>query len=196
MKSFFTVVALLTLVFASLSNAQEEIGEGFARGTRYAGFSLAIGIGTDNYGSNQAHDLALGRIHCSWIIGDVIGKDRWFQGNFELVAEAFGGFQYNPDDRHLYGLTLLPRYSFATGTRWIPFVQAGLGVTGTNIRGPDLSTYFQFNDQFGVGTHYALRRDLLLTLEYRFLHLSNAGIDQPNDGVNSHMISIGMSRLF
>ena len=43
------------------------------------------------------------------------------------------------------GLTPHLRYNFATGARWIPYVDGGAGVTVTSIGPPDLSHTFEFN---------------------------------------------------
>jgi hypothetical protein len=55
---------------------------------------------------------------------------------------------------------------------------------------------FQFNLQGGFGCYYFLKDNLALTLQYRFLHLSNACIELPNMGVNTNIICIGLSRYF
>jgi lipid A 3-O-deacylase len=88
------------------------------------------------------------------------------------------------------------RYHFATGSRWVPFVSAGVGVAYTNIAGRDLSNGFQFNLQAGAGTHYFLQEGLALTLESRWSHLSNAGLNRPNTGLNSQMVFAGLSRFY
>jgi opacity protein-like surface antigen len=96
----------------------------------------------------------------------------------------------------LFGVTPLLRYNFATGSGWMPFVDFGAGVTYTDIGRPNLSTRFQFNDQAGLGAHCFLRQDVAVTVQYRFVHLSNAGMKEPNLGVDAHVFSVGVTRLF
>ena len=88
------------------------------------------------------------------------------------------------------------RYDFATRSKWVPFVDFGAGATATGIRNGDLSTIFEFNLQAGLGTHFFLRNDLALTFQYRFIHLSNAGIEFPNVGVNTSNFLLGLSWFF
>jgi len=38
------------------------------------------------------------------------------------------------------------RYNFATGTRWIPYLEIGAGLSATSIGPTDLSHFFEFND--------------------------------------------------
>jgi lipid A 3-O-deacylase len=124
------------------------------------------------------------------------GTGHWYSGNWELLGDLFGGFQYHPDRAYLAGVTPILRYEFATGTRFVPFIDLGAGATLTDIRDGDLSTKFEFNLQYGFGTHYFLRDDLALTAQYRFIHLSNAGISSPNLGVNNNTVYLGLSWFF
>jgi opacity protein-like surface antigen len=88
------------------------------------------------------------------------------------------------------------RYDFATGTRFIPFVDVGAGVTLTGIREPDLSNIFEFNLQAGGGLHWFFRDNAALTFEFRYIHLSCAEITSPNLGVNGVLWTAGLSRFF
>jgi lipid A 3-O-deacylase len=172
------------------------VGEGFRRGTHEAGFSLGAGFGMSIIGSNQAHDLALATLHYGWVFTEVVGQDRWYRGNWEVRGEAFGGAQYRSPHNYVAGALPLIWYDFATGTRWVPFMNAGAGVAATDIRGADLSTTFEFTLQGGGGVNYFWRDNAAVTVQYRFLHLSNAGIKDPNHGVNESMFSVGMSWFF
>jgi lipid A 3-O-deacylase len=173
-----------------------NVGEGFRRGTHEAGFGLGAGFGMTIIGSKEAHDLALATLRYGWVFSDVVGRDHWYRGNWELLGEAFGGAQFHPRRAYLAGALPLLRYDFATGTRWVPFANAGAGVAATDIRGRDLSTTFEFTLQAGGGVNYFWRDNAALTFQYRFVHLSNAGIKSPNFGVNTSMFCLGLSWFF
>jgi len=64
------------------------------------------------------------------------------------------------------------------------------------IRNGDLGTTFEFNLQAGAGTHFFVQKDLALTFQYRFIHLSNAGMEFPNLGVNTSTFLLGFSWFF
>ncbi|EEF57576.1 acyloxyacyl hydrolase [Pedosphaera parvula] len=171
-------------------------GEGFKAGTKEAGFAFGAGLGMSIFGSKQAHDLALGKIHYGWIFTDVLGEEHWYRGNWELLGEGFGGVQYRPHHAYVAGGTAIFRYDFATGTCFIPFVDIGGGLTATDIGKPDLGGTFQFNLQAGGGVNYFWRDNSAITFEYRLLHISNAGIERPNLGLNTSMFYLGMSWFF
>src|SRR5882724_2210484 len=84
----------------------------------------------------------------------------------------------------------------ATGTRWIPFVDAGAGVTGTSIGTPDLSGTFEFNLQGGGGIQWFVKDNMAISVEARYVHFSNAGIRDPDHGLNGVTGMIGWSFFF
>ena len=175
---------------------QDEIGSGFRKNTIQAGFSVGGGLGTAAFGSWEAHDLSLGSVNAGWILTGVLGRDHFFKGNLEVIGELFSGVEFHPHTRYLTGFTPLARYNFATGTRWVPFLTCGAGLTLTDIGHPDLSGTFQFDPQGGFGTHYFFRENVAFTAEWRLLHISNAGISEPNHGVNTQMIMGGITWFF
>src|SRR5262249_10321985 len=108
----------------------------------------------------------------------------------------FGGAQYSPLTEWVVGLTPHLRYNFATGARWIPFIDAGTGVTVTSIGSPDLSSTFEFNLKATAGVHWVLNDTLALTSEINGMHMSDAGIHQPNHGVNNVIFMVGLTWFF
>jgi opacity protein-like surface antigen len=175
---------------------KDGVGNGFREGTFDAGLALGAGFGTRILGSSQSHDLALAAGSFGWMFTDVVAEDEWWSGNWEWLNEIFGGAQFNPDVDYLVGGTTSLRYSFATGTRWVPFVGGGVGLSATGIHHPDLGGTFEFNTQLGLGTHYFVRDDTAATLQYRWLHFSDANITSVNRGVNTQMFEVGLTWFF
>ena len=175
---------------------QDGVGQGFRSTTHTLSVEAGVGVGMAAFGSTQAHDLALTSLSYGHMWGPVLGKDHWYRGNFEYRIELFGGAQYSPSSEWLVGLTPHLRYNFATGTRWIPFFDAGAGVTATGIAHPDLGGTFEFNLQPGIGMHWFVRGNLALTGEVKYMHMSCAGIDRPNHGLNDVIGWIGLTWFF
>ena len=124
----------------------DGIGSGFRKGLFQTGATVGAGFGTTKpFRTELAHDLALTSVNLGWVFTGVMATDKWYRGNLELLVELFGGWQFKPNGRYLVGLTPLIRYNFATGSRWVLFVDGGAGVSCTNIDGPDLNGNFQFN---------------------------------------------------
>jgi opacity protein-like surface antigen len=172
------------------------IGHGFRGGARQASSVMGFTFGYRSLGSKSRHDLTLTTLRFGRVRGRSTVPGRRSHGNVELVTEVWGGVQTHPRHRSLFGVTPLLRYDFVTGSRWVPFVNAGIGVAYTNIGRPDLSRGFQFNPEAGAGTHYFVGAGLAMTVEYRFFHLSNAGLSKPNTGLNTHMLYVGLTRFY
>ena len=170
--------------------------KGFSGGTQELNLSLGAGFGMAVITSPRTHDWALGALEYGLIFTDPVGADHWYGGNWELVAELFGGEQFYPSTAYLVGIAPLLRYDFAASRRCVPFIDFGVGPTATDIRDGDLSTTFEFNVQGGAGAHFFLTDKLALTFQYRFFHLSNAGFKFPNLGANNSTFLAGLSWFF
>jgi len=175
---------------------QTGIGEGFRPGTQAIGISAGASYGVLIFGGEEHHHIALTSLSYGTMVGDVKGVGTWYQGNWELRCELFGGAQFNSETDWLVGLAPHVRYNFATGTRWIPYVDVGGGVTLTEIRAPDLGGTFQFNLQASIGTNYFFQDNMAVSLEGRYLHLSSAHLTAPNNGVNTIGAFCGINIFF
>jgi lipid A 3-O-deacylase len=86
-------------------------------------------------------------------------------------------------------------YVFAGLTDFMPlYLESGIGVSCISdkiISGRDLSTYFQFEDRIGVGLRIGRRH--IFDLNIKYVHYSNVGIKQPNDGIDGFMVSYSCS---
>ena len=172
------------------------VGQGFGSSAQTLSFEAGPLTGVRVFGGSLRHDLALLSLSYGHMLGHTVGRGTWHQGNWELRGELFGGAEYAPSSEWIIGLAPHLRYDFATGTHWVPFVDAGAGVTATSIGPPDLSNTFEFNLQASVGTHYFLRENVAVTIETRFMHVSCAGISSPNHGVNGVLATMGVAVWF
>ncbi len=74
-----------------------------------------------------------------------------------------------------------------------------LGVTGPHyisVITRDQANGFIFSNAAGVGLYYSLTKDSAVSVGYRLRHMSNAGIENPNGGIDSHFAVIGYSVFF
>jgi lipid A 3-O-deacylase len=178
---------------------QDGVGKGFLSSAQTFTLEAGVASGFAAFGGRESHDLGLLSASYGHMLSGVKGGDHWYRGNFEGRLELFGGMQYHRDvdtDGWLVGFTPHVRYNFATGSRWVPFVDLGAGVTATGLGAPDLSGTFEFNLQATTGVHWFLRDNLALTGDIRFLHVSCAGMHSPNLGMNNVAFMFGVSWFF
>ena len=174
----------------------DGIGEGFRPAAESFTFGLGASVGVSILGGRRHHALAVASLAYGRTLGNVVGQGHWYRGNFEGRLEIFSGSQFSPQPDWLAGVAPHLRYDFATGTAWVPFVDVGTGVSGTGIGRPDLSGTFEFNVQGSAGTYYFLRPNLALDVDARLLHMSCAGINSPNLGLNTILGTVGLSWFF
>lgn len=85
-------------------------------------------------------------------------------------------------------LGLLPETS-----KFQPFIKAGVGMVYMSQHTEEQSTQFNFIETGAVGAHFYFTKNTSLVVEGRMRHLSNAGIDQPNSGINTYFALVGLS---
>jgi len=81
-------------------------------------------------------------------------------------------------------------YEFA-GQNIKPYVEAGIGVavfSNTEVEGNKLGSAFNFEDRVGFGLRFAGGHEIGI----RATHYSNAGIKEPNDGIESYALHYTM----
>jgi hypothetical protein len=115
---------------------------------------------------------------------------------FEILSEGLVGSAFHPGG-YLLGETLMFRFGFKPVHGLIPFFDAGSAALHTTLdnKAPEISGHTQFLSQGGFGVERFVRPGRAIVFEYRYFHMSNAGIQQPNHGFNGSMASIGFRWL-
>lgn len=115
---------------------------------------------------------------------------------FTVISEGILGDSTHPGGE-MFGDALVLRFGLMPVGRLVPYIDAGSGPLHTTIdrQAAELSGNTQFLDQGGMGIQYFYKPDRALIFEYRYFHMSNAGIMPPNPGFNGSMITIGFCWL-
>jgi hypothetical protein len=171
--------------------------EGFQSGTWHlglmGGYSILHKVFQDRIANVHFVPLLL---QIGYTVTDVHGSFP-VRGSLELLLEPTFIITTSPSTTFGEGASVLLRYNFVTGTRWVPFFDLGVGILHWNLRLPDfLGTQFNFTVQGGPGLHYFATDHLAITGQVRLHHISNGGIETPNIGVNSSVYLLGVSYFF
>ena|SRR5258708_6001543 len=160
------------LLAASASHAQEFRLD--SAGARY-------GFPTDgrSEGFNQAEAFVNWNLPWRWQLGRT-----WpLQSRLDFSAGWLGR-----ERADAFVTTLGP--TLVLGHEGLPLsLEGGVSVTGISrdqFGSKDLGSLFQFTSHVGLNWDFAPH----LRLGYRFQHMSNAGIREPNPGLNLHMVAI------
>lgn len=111
-------------------------------------------------------------------------------GRWEFNANHWHSTRANPDNEQGYilGITPLFQYSYKL-SKFDLYMETGAGLLWLDdptIENEFKSTQFQFGDVFGLGM-----KNKDFEIGYRYLHISNAGIEVPNPGTDLHNIHLG-----
>ncbi|MEM5461645.1 acyloxyacyl hydrolase [Paraburkholderia phytofirmans] len=114
--------------------------------------------------------------------------------HFALVAEGHVAYWHTDEGNvhnHIFEFGATPVIRFVKSSGFIrPFVEAGIGVRILShpsiSESYTLSSAFQFADMVGVGAQFGSKQQY--QGGFRFQHLSNASIKEPNPGINFSQI--------
>ena len=159
-------IACLLLSFSGLSNAADITGALGA--TAQGGLTARAAMGFDWDKSWFESDT--GRLTGYWDAG----VTHWESGK-------------KASDRVSLSFSPVFVYEFKTNSSITPFIEAGVGVSlfsATRVGDKALGSSFNFEDRIGVGLKFANDDKLGL----RAIHYSNAGIKEPNSGIESFTV--------
>jgi hypothetical protein len=134
---------------------------------------------------------AIGRF--GWFLSDEAGRGSWYQGRHELLLELPLHLTVDPKTRIMTGGYLLGSWKFTSFDKVYPYVIAGGGVLYNDLGLATQGTRLNFSYQGGTGLQYLIARDMAVTMEYRYHHISNAGTAEPNEPLNSSKVLVGIS---
>ncbi len=124
------------------------------------------------------------------------------RGNLEVLGELFGGAVFHGPGDVATGFTVFFRYNFIQpGARIVPYFQAGAGGVYTDI--PEgaasddaIGQSTNFNLQAIGGLRFLLNPRWSINAEGAYRHISNAGLSDPNYGIDQVGGSLGFGFSF
>jgi len=175
---------------------------GYTKGTRE--IEVLGGAFTSlNYATRKRpqFDYALASVREGWMLGDV--RSGFFFGNEEFLLDAFAGQILQGPGTVMVGATLILRHNFLTraDALFVPYYQMGVGGLYSDAANADrvqfgIGTTFEFNLQATLGARWRVNRSWSIHTEFGYRHISNAGLDSRNGGVDAVGGFIGCGRMF
>lgn len=156
------------------------------------GYSLQLPPGVHRTNWNFAFFAPNYKYNLTGVVGE-----SFYRGTLSWMTEADIVTAYSPSSAYLLGVSpLMFEYKFLQpDAKFIPYAFVGAGFSGTNWdRKPyqnELGTDFEFLLHAGVGVEFCKTKYGAFSANYRFFHVSNAGIRFPNIGVNAGLATLG-----
>ncbi len=133
-------------------------------------------------------------------VGAIWNMDRqWFAegdwhvvGYWEASVASLQGKSSSSNNQRVTDLSVTPvfRLQQKNPTSVAPYVEGAIGfnlISPTSVNdGRRLGSAFQFGDHVGFGILFGEHKQF--ELGYRFQHISNGGIKQPNQGLNLNLL--------
>lgn len=119
----------------------------------------------------------------------LIEQPTWrLTGRWEASLGSWWADKRQQAEQSGWVLGLTPVLQYQLKTTWQPYVEFGIGLrylSDIRLAGQYKSTQFQFGDLAGLGIHWGR-----IQLGFRFLHISNGGIETPNPGTNFYTLKM------
>lgn len=184
LRAAFVVLVSGIIAFAASPSAAED---------RDGLQELSVNTG---YGWSQRDNIQVVPLYLrfGWNFPDLIDEPLHDHNiNFEWYLEPWISGVKNHQNAVEFGLTMLGlKLEYDQGQQVVPFGIAGTGPMYTGLQGANLSGPFEFASFGGGGIKLFLTQQLALSFQYRFRHISNAGIKEPNPGLNTQFVLIGL----
>lgn len=132
-----------------------------------------------------------------WILTD-LHLPSFLRGRFEYALDAIPIFLAFQPTNTAYGIGFDPlglKWNFQRHGRISPYLELTGGVLFSNHDIPPGTNTVNFMDQAALGMHI-LGVEHNVSLELRYMHISNAGLATPNPGVNTVQVRLGVGRFF
>ncbi|MBY0275167.1 acyloxyacyl hydrolase [Candidatus Binatia bacterium] len=151
---------------------------------------------TTAYGFSDKHGIEVIPLYArfAWLFPDVI--DEPLHGvnlNLKWFLEPWVAGVTSPKQNAIeFGITPIGlKLEYDAGQQVVPYLIAGTGVMYTGLGGYQLSGPFEFASFGGAGIELFLTDQLAMSFSWRIRHISNAGIEQPNPGLNTQFVMLG-----
>jgi hypothetical protein len=187
---FHRVLAALVAVAA--------IGVGTARAEEPAPRSGVQEWGVKlGYGTSQRGQVEIMPVYgqVGWAFPDLVDVPlrRWGIDFKYLVEGWIAGIHTPKSDAVELGINPVTlKIAYDAGQQFVPFIQGGIGVMYTSLQdGLELGGPFEFDEVVGAGLDLFCTKQFALSIQYRYRHMSNAGIEDDNRGLDTQYVLLG-----
>jgi hypothetical protein len=189
MRSSLFIVALL--IASSLCCAQS--------GPEQGGHEVQIWAGGGHSVSGGRGDTSVfnAGLRYGWILTGP-HLPGFLRGRLEYAVDAVPVFFVFQPANTAYGAGFDPlglKWNFVRRGRFSTYLELCGGTLFTNHNVPTYTNTVNFTDQAAFGVQ-VLGEKHNVSLELRYMHISNAGLATPNPGVNTVQVRLGVGKFF
>jgi hypothetical protein len=183
------LLAISTIGSVSLAQSRPEDGG--------REFEVWTGGGHSVSGGTRDTSVWNAGLRYGWILTRPHGPG-FLKGRFEYLVDAVPAFVVIQKYNTAYGAGINPlglKWDFAARGRIEPYFELNGGTLFTNHDVPTGTSSINFTDAAAFGVHL-LGDKWAWSLEARYMHISNAGLSNPNPGVNTVQVRLGIGKFW
>lgn len=190
----FTLLALTAIPGASLA-ADETNGGRPPDGPLITELGAIIGYGNGTITEGDYTTLLI-IAHIGMDINRYIPALRDTRGTLSFFFEPQFNPVLTPSSQYEFGVGVGFQYSYPVTEFISPYILAVTGPQYISVTSTHQANGLNFASAIGAGLYFSLTKNMSLNLGYRYRHVSNADLKQPNGGINSQMVIMGLSFYF
>jgi len=175
---------------AGAANKSSDIAQGPERGGRELEFFSGGGPSTP--GGVRGIGVWNAGFRYGWFITD-LHLPGFLRGRLESAVDVTPFFWVFQPGGTAYGVGIVPavlKWDFQQRGRVVPYVDFDGNILLTSRQTPPHISNLNFTPSAALGAHYLLHK-YAVTAEIRFLHISDAGLTDPNPGINTVEVRMG-----
>jgi lipid A 3-O-deacylase len=117
----------------------------------------------------------------------------WAPDPLRFKVEGTAGLTVSPNIRAMVSVGMMALYylEFIASDRLVPYLEGGIGAVYTDFQVEGQGSRFNFNPQIGIGMEFKVDSGKPFFTALRLSHISNAGLQDENRGVNSAVWMLG-----
>jgi lipid A 3-O-deacylase len=117
----------------------------------------------------------------------------WAPDPLRFKVEGTAGLTVSPNIRAMVSVGMMALYylEFIASDRLVPYLEGGIGAVYTDFQVEGQGSRFNFNPQIGIGMEFKVDSGKPFFTALRLSHISNAGLQDENRGVNSAVWILG-----
>ncbi len=192
------VLALSFLVFLFVAAPQSARAQAGPAPDDSKDLQIWTGGGHGLNGSNANTWVWTVGARYGWILTDPAGPGL-LKGRFEYAVDVVPVFLVLQRTGTAYGFGLNPfalKWNFVPRHNVMPYIDIGGGIaTPDDEKTPPGTSHVNFTTSGAIGAHF-LRSKYNWSVELRFMHISNAGLIEPNPGINTLQVRVGFGRFY
>jgi hypothetical protein len=195
---FVVVIASLMILFSAgvACAADDKPAPMTTKDTFFSELGFYTGVGYGNVVEGPY-------IPIFFIVHMGMDMKRWFpslqghRGTLSLFFEPQFGFTAISQENGVeFGIGVGLKYAYPIGDLYSVYILGSVGPHVISLKTQDQANGFIFNDTVGLGMNYMISPGTAIDVQLRLRHLSNAGIKEPNYGIENLIGLIGFSIFY